>query len=136
MFNEIFVNLPVSDLKKTMAFFDKLGFTFNAQFTNDDAACMVIGPNIYCMLLRRERFMDFIPGGAISDASKSTEVMTALRCDSRERVDEYIGRAIAAGGTTFRPPEDHGFMYGHAFRDLDGHIWEVFWMNPAAMPQA
>ncbi|MFA5940910.1 MAG: VOC family protein [Sinimarinibacterium sp.] len=129
MFSQIFVNLPVQDLKRSMAFFDKLGLTFNPQFTNDDAACMVIGDNIFSMLVRRERFKDFIPDTAICDATKDTEVLVALRCESRERVDECVRRAVAAGGKTFRPVEDHGFMYAHAFKDLDGHIWEAFWME-------
>lgn len=130
MFTDIFVNLPVKDLKKSMAFFDKLGFSFNAQYTNDEAACMVIGEHMYCMLLRHERFSDFIPGSTISDATKTTEVLIALACASRDRVDECVRQAIAAGGTTFRPANDRGFMYEHAFKDIDGHIWELFWMQP------
>ncbi|MEQ1438774.1 VOC family protein [Fontimonas sp. SYSU GA230001] len=129
MISQMFVNLPVKDLKKTMAFFDRLGFGFDPRFTNEDAACMVIGKNIYCMLLRRERFKEYIPDTSICDATKQTEVMVALRCESRARVDEYLRQAVAAGGTTFRPDEDHGFMYARAFKDLDGHIWEVFWMK-------
>lgn len=129
MFSDVFVNLPVKDLKKSMAFFDKLGFSFDPRFTNDDAACMIIGERMHCMLVCHERFKDFIPGSTISNATKATEVLIALGCESRARVDECVRLAVGAGGTTFRPANDHGFMYEHAFKDLDGHVWEPFWMQ-------
>jgi predicted lactoylglutathione lyase len=129
MSKKIFVNLPVTDLKKSMSFFKALGFDFNPQFTDETAACMVVSEDIYTMLLTHPKFKTFIPN-AISDAHKTTEVLVCLSCDSREEVDDLVGKAVKSGGKTFREPEDHGFMYGHAFRDPDGHIWELVWMNP------
>ena len=127
----IFVNLPVKDLAKSMAFFQALGFSFNPQFTDETAACMVISDTIFAMLLTHEKFAGFSPK-PIADTSKTTEVLIALSRDDREAVDAIVKAALAAGGSTFNEPQDHGFMYGHAFRDLDGHVWEVFWMDPAA----
>lgn len=132
--NQIFVNLPVENLDRSVKFFKALGFEFNPAFTDETATCMIIGENMYAMLLVKSRFKDFIPTTEISDAQSTTEVLTALQLDSREAVDEIVSQAVAAGGSSFRPPEDHGFMYGHAFADPDGHKWEPFWMNPEAMP--
>jgi predicted lactoylglutathione lyase len=102
-----------------MGFFSKLGFTFNRQFTNDDAACMVIGENIYSMLITHKHFRGFMPKGKeIADAGKTTEVLVAVTCESRAAVDEMVRKAVAAGGTTYKNPEDHGFMYAHGFQDL------------------
>jgi len=129
----IFVNLPVRDLPRSMTFFKALGYEFTPQFTDDTAACMVIdAPNIFAMLLTHEKFKLFTPK-AISNAKETTEVLICLSCASRSEVDELVRKAVAAGGTTFRDPQDHGFMYGHAFQDLDGHIWEVMWMDPSAV---
>jgi hypothetical protein len=136
MSRKIFVNLPVADLGKSIEFFAQLGFSFNAQFTDETATCMVISDSIFVMLLTREKFSSFTPDTSICDARKSTEVLVCLSADSREAVDALIGKAKAAGGTTFREPQDYGFMYGHAFQDLDGHIWELMWMDPAALEQA
>ncbi|WP_308365793.1 MULTISPECIES: VOC family protein [unclassified Microbulbifer] len=136
MSKKIFVNLPVADLGKSIEFFSRLGFDFNAQFTDETATCMVISDSIFVMLLTREKFSSFTPGMEICDTGKSTEVLICLSADSREEVDALISKATAAGGSAFREPEDHGFMYGRAFRDLDGHIWEVVWMDPAALQQA
>ena len=127
----IFVNLPVKDLAKSMAFFEALGFSFNPQFTDETAACMVISDTIFAMLLTHEKFAGFSPK-PIADTDKTTEMLIALSRDDREAVDAIVKAALAAGGSTFNEPQDHGFMYGHAFRDLDGHVWEVFWMDPAA----
>lgn len=127
----IFVNLPVKDLAKSMAFFEALGFSFNPQFTDETAACMVISDTIFTMLLTHEKFAGFSPK-PIADTDKTTEMLIALSRDDREAVDAIVKAALAAGGSTFNEPQDHGFMYGHAFRDLDGHVWEVFWMDPAA----
>ena len=127
---EIFVNLPVKDLDRSMDFFGALGFDFNPQFTNEQAACMVIAENIYAMLLTEPMFKGFTPKD-IAGATKTTEVMTALSSESREAVDTFLEKAIEAGATEVRDPQDHGFMYGRAFNDPDGHIWEVFWMDPA-----
>lgn len=127
----IFVNLPVKDLAKAMAFFEALGFSFNPQFTDETAACMVISDTIFAMLLTHEKFAGFSPK-PIADTDKTTEVLIALSRDDRAAVDAIVKAALAAGGSTFNEPQDDGFMYGHAFRDLDGHVWEVFWMDPAA----
>ncbi|MDX3907827.1 MAG: VOC family protein [Pigmentiphaga sp.] len=134
MHKQIFVNLPVADLPRSKEFFSKLGFTFNAQFTNNEAACMVIGENIYAMLIGTERFRDFT-NKEISDATLSTEVLVALTCESRGEVDELVSKAVAAGGKAPRAPQDYGFMYSHGFDDPDGHIWEVFYMDPSAVQQ-
>lgn len=130
----IFVNLPVKDLDKSMAFFKALGFSFNAQFTDETAACMVISDTIFAMLLTHAKFKDFTPK-AIADATQTSEVLIALSRENREAVDKIVSDALAAGGTTYNEPQDHGFMYGHGFQDLDGHIWEVMWMDPAAVQQ-
>lgn len=127
----IFVNLPVKDLAKSMAFFEALGFSFNPKFTDETAACMVISDTIFAMLLTHQKFAGFSPK-PIADTDKTTEMLIALSRDDREAVDAIVKAALAAGGSTFNEPQDHGFMYGHAFRDLDGHVWEVFWMDPAA----
>ncbi len=128
----IFVNLPVRDLPRSMRFFEALGFTNNPQFTDDTAACMVIDdPHIFAMLLTHEKFAQFTPK-RISDAHETSEVLICLSCGSRAEVDDTIRTAVAAGGTTFRDPQDYGFMYSHAFQDPDGHIWEIMWMDPKA----
>jgi uncharacterized protein len=129
---KIFVNLPVKELKKSMAFYEALGFKNNPQFTDDTAACMVISEDIFVMLLTHAKFKEFTPK-EISDATKTTEVMNALSRESRAEVDETVRKAKAVGGSTFNDPTDHGFMYHHAFQDLDGHIWEVMWMDPSAV---
>ena len=125
---QIFVNLPVADLPKSIAFFTALGFANNPQFTDDTAACMVVSDTIYVMLLTHPKFQAFTPK-AIADSRKSTEVLIALDCDSREQVDDLVRRAVAAGGSIYAEPVDHGFMYGHSFADPDGHQWEVFHMS-------
>jgi predicted lactoylglutathione lyase len=132
---KIFVNLPVKDLDRTKEFFGKLGFTFNAQFTNGEAACMVISEDIYAMLVTRDRFKDFT-NKEIADATRTTEVLTTLALQSRAKVDEMLNAALKAGGTEARPAEDHCFMYGRSFNDPDGHIWEVFYMDPSAIQKA
>jgi uncharacterized protein len=135
MATQIFVNLPVKDLNRSVKFFTHLGFTFNAQFTDDNATCMIVGENIFVMLLVEPFFQQFTDK-PISDATKQTEVLVALSCESRTRVDELTSLALAAGGTTPMPAKDHGFMYQHGFQDPDGHMWEVFWMDPKGIPQA
>ena len=134
MATKIFVNLPVNDLKKSMEFFTKLHFTFNPQFTDETAACMVVSEDIFVMLLTRDKFKTFTPK-EICDATKSTEVLVCLSCESRDHVDDMVRKAVA-GGTTYNEPQDHGFMYGHGFQDLDGHIWEVMWMDLNAAKDA
>ena len=130
MATSIFVNLPVKDLEKSKQFFSKLGYTFNPQFTDEKAACMVISDTIYAMLLSEPFFKGFIPNKEIADTTKTKEVLTALSTDSRQQVDDMTDKAIAAGGKQFREPEDHGFMYARSFEDLDGHVWEMIWMDP------
>jgi uncharacterized protein len=134
MAKQIFINLPVKDLKKSMAFFKKLGFSFNMQFTDDSAACLMIGENIYAMLLL-EKFFKTFTNKEIADAKKSTEVLIAIDVESREEVDEMIRKAVDAGGATYRNPQDHVWMYGHSFADLDGHQWEVLYMDESQMPK-
>jgi hypothetical protein len=134
MATKIFVNLPVKNLQKSIEFFTKLGFSFNPQFTDENATCMIIGEDIFAMLLV-EAFFKTFTRKEICDATKSTEAIIALSADSRERVDEITSRAIDAGGTTYREPQDHGWMYQKSFQDLDGHLWEIIYMDMNAMPQ-
>jgi len=133
MSRQIFVNLPIADMERSKAFFGKLGFSFNPQFTNDQGACMVIADNIFAMLLVQPFFKTFIDT-EIADATKSTEVLVCLSCSSRAEVDELVKKAVAAGGKPHRQPQDHGFMYGHGFHDPDGHVWELVYMDPNAAP--
>ncbi|MEV7525481.1 VOC family protein [Streptomyces sp. NPDC091371] len=128
----IFVNLSVKDLDATKAFWEKLGYSTNPQFTDENAACLVISDTIFAMLLTEAHFKTFATK-PIADAATSTEVMVALSADSREKVDELVDAALAAGGTEPRPAMDMGFMYGRAFEDLDHHVWEFVWMDPAAV---
>jgi len=130
MARKMFVNLPVKDLKKSIGFFTKLGFTFNPQFTDETATCMIVSED-NVVLLTHDKFKSFTPK-AICDATKSTEVLVCLSCESRENVDDMVRQAVDAGGTTYNQPQDHGFMYGHGFQDLDGHIWELIYMRSSA----
>ncbi|MER6334136.1 VOC family protein [Streptomyces sp. NPDC014983] len=127
----IFVNLPVSDLDASKKFFTALGYSINPQFTNDDAASVVISDTIVAMLLTRPFYATFTKK-EIADATTTSEVLVCLSAESREKVDELVDKALAAGGTE-GPAQDHGFMYGRSFDDLDGHTWEVMWMDPAAI---
>lgn len=124
----IFVNLPVADLAKSMAFFRALGFEFNMDYTDETAACMVIGEHIYAMLVTREKFAGFtnLP---VADAHSATEVLVAVDRPSREAVDEAVRKAVEAGGKVYAEPQDHGWMYYHSFADLDGHRWEMLYIN-------
>jgi uncharacterized protein len=134
MSRQIFVNLPVKNLNKSIEFFTRLGYMFNPQFTDETAACMIISNDIFVMLLTEAKFQIFTPK-AICDATTSTEVLVCLSCESREEVDDMVRKAVAAGGTIYNEPQDHGFMYGHGFQDLDGHIWELICMEPGAAKQ-
>jgi predicted lactoylglutathione lyase len=129
MTTSIYVNLPVKNLDKSVEFFTRLGFSFNPQFTDETATCMIVADNIFVMLLTESKFKAFTPN-AICDAKKSTEVLVCLTALSRDAVDDMVSDAIAAGGSTYNEPQDHGFMYGHGFQDLDGHIWEIVFMEP------
>ncbi|TAK23998.1 MAG: hypothetical protein EPO26_07975 [Chloroflexota bacterium] len=132
MSTKIFVNLPVRDLAKSKAFFAALGYTFNRQFTDENAACMVIAEDIYAMLLVEPFFKGFIKK-EIVDAHRSTEVLIGLSAESKDKVNELVDRAVAAGAVEPGAPQDHGFMYSRSFEDLDGHIWEIIWMDPATI---
>jgi len=133
MHTKIFVNLPVKDLQKSVEFFTKIGYTFNQQFTNEDATCMVISESIYVMLLTEKFFKTFIPNTEIADTSKVTETLTCLSVETKEDVDAIMVRALAAGATEPRPAQDMEYMYGRSYTDLDGHIWELCWMNMAVV---
>jgi uncharacterized protein len=129
----IFVNLPVADLPRAMAFYGALGFTNNPHFTDDSAACMIWGEGIHVMLLTHDKWKSFtnrpIP------PSTSSEVMIAITLDSKDAVNALVDAGAAAGGTAdLNPPQDHGFMYQRTLTDPDGHVWEPFWMDPAAVP--
>ena len=126
---KLFVNLAVRDLKRSMDFFTKLGFGFDPKFTDDKAACMIVSGEAYVMLLSEPFFKTFTRR-ELCDTAKHTEALFALSCGSRAEVDEMVNKAIAAGGKHAMDPQDHGFMYGWSFYDLDGHHWEVLWMDP------
>jgi predicted lactoylglutathione lyase len=129
MATQIFVNLAVKDLNKSKTFFAALGYSFNPQFTNEDAACMVISDSIYVMLLTEPFFKNFT-NKELVDAKKATEVLVCFSAESRAEVDEIVRKAVAAGGRIYNEPQDHGFMYGHGFEDPDGHQWEFAYMEP------
>lgn len=131
----MFVNLPVKDLGKTIEFFTKLGFKFNPQFTDENATCMIIDKDSFVMLLVEKYFKTFIPNKEICDAKKSTETLVALSAESPEKVDEMLDRAVAGGGTEHRKAIDYGWLYGRSFQDINGHIWEIIYMNESAMPE-
>jgi predicted lactoylglutathione lyase len=128
MQRQIYVNLPVKNIERTRAFFSALCFEFNPQFSNENALSMVIEENIYAMLLQEEFFKGFTKK-PIADAAQSTEVLLCLSCRSEKEVDDLVRKALAAGGKAPMPAQDHGFMYGHGFEDLDGHQWELVYMR-------
>ncbi|MGQ4417033.1 VOC family protein [Streptomyces sp. SAS_269] len=128
----IFVNLATDDVEASKKFFTGLGYSINPQFSTDDCACVVISETIVAMLLSKQRYADFTKK-EIADSTRTSEVLICLSAESREKVDELVDGAIAAGGSASGETQDHGFMYGRAFDDLDGHTWEVMWMDPAAV---
>ncbi len=132
----IFVNLPVSNLTRSVDFFSELGFAFDDQFAGDHAACMIIGENMFAMLLVEEYFKRFIPRKEIADSEESAEVVVALSVDCRDEVDCTLDKAVAAGGSECRDATDAGWMYGRAFQDPDGHVWEIFSVDRSRMEQA
>ena len=134
MASKIFLNLAVKDLKKSIDFFTTLGFSFNQQFTDEHATCMIIGENIFAMLVTEQRFKDFTKK-EICNAHKNTEVLIAIDAESREKVDKMVKTAVDAGGSIYMEPQDHGWMHGHGFADLDGHQWEIMYMDENAIPQ-
>ncbi len=133
MTTKIFVNLPVKDLPRSRSFFESLGYSFNPQFSNDQGACLVISDTIYAMLLTEPFFQTFTKK-PISDAKKSTEVLICLSCESKAEVDTLVAKALAGGGAAPNAKQDYGFMYSHGFEDLDGHVWELMYMDPNAAP--
>ena len=133
MASQIFVNLPVKELDRSVRFFTSLGFTFNPTFTDETATCMIVADNIFVMLLTEAKFQSFTPK-PVCDATKATEVLICLGLDSRAEVEAMVAKAMAAGGSTYNQPQDHGFMYQHGFQDPDGHIWELVHMS--GMPDA
>jgi predicted lactoylglutathione lyase len=133
MATQIFMNLPVRDLDRSVQFFTALGFSFNPDYTDENATCMVINDDAYVMLLV-EKFFKTFTSKEIVDATSATEAIMAFSVDSRDAVDQMVGKALAAGGTESQPVQDYGFMYSHSFQDPDGHLWEVMWMDPAGPP--
>ena len=131
--SQIFVNLPVKDLPKSRAFFESLGYSFNPQFSNDQGACMVVSDSIYVMLLTVPFFQTFTQKPVV-DGSKSTQMLICLACESRAEVDSLVEKVLKAGGTAPDAPKDHGFMYFRSYADLDGHQWELMYMDPNAPP--
>ena len=132
MATQIYVNLPVKDLDRSVRFFTALGYAFNPQFTDENATCMIVAENIYVMLLVEPFFQSFTKK-TIVDAHQSTEVLVCLSMDSREAIDALVAKVLAAGGTTPAEPKDYGFMYQHGYQDLDGHLWELVYMVPGEM---
>jgi uncharacterized protein len=132
--NSLFVNLPVADLQRAIGFFSALGFAFNPKFSDENATCLVISEQIQVMLLTTPFFAGFTKK-PVADARAATEVLLALSCETRDDVDVLVAKAVAAGAATPVDSKDYGFMYQHGFEDLDGHQWEVFWMNEAEFPQ-
>jgi uncharacterized protein len=132
MITKIFVNLPVKDLNNTIDFFTKLGFSFNPQFTDENATCMIVGEDIFVMFLVENFFKTFTKKN-ISDTAKSTEVIVALSAQSRQEVDQMINKVVEAGGREPKESQDHGWMYGRSFEDINGHLWEIFYMDEIAM---
>lgn len=130
---QIFINLPVHDLNKSIEFYTKMGFTNNPQFSDDTAKCMVFSDEIYVMILTHEKFKQFATK-PISDASKSTAVLLSLAVESLEKVNEIVDNAVSAGGTEPVPFKDYGFMQQRTVEDLDGHTWEIFYMDMSNMP--
>lgn len=135
MHKQMFVNLAVKDVARSIKFFSSLGYSFNPQFTNEQAAALVLGENLYAMLLDEKFFATFTPKKLI-DAKTHVETLVALPVESREAVEALIAKAIAAGASTPTAPKDLGFMYQHAYTDLDGHVWEIFYMDESAFPGA
>jgi hypothetical protein len=129
----IFVNLPVADLTKSVDFFARLGFAFNSRFSDELATCMVISEQAFVMLLVRPFFATFVTRD-VADPAAATGAIVTVSAESRQEVDALVDRALELGGTVSQQPQDEGFMYGRSFYDLDGHAWEVMWMDPSAVP--
>jgi hypothetical protein len=130
----LFPNLAVQDLDRSVAFFTGLGFEFDPRFTDDTATAMVVNEQATVMLLTESKFREFTTK-ELADPAKRTEAIIAVSADSREDVDQFADRALATGASPAKEPMDLGFMYGRSFHDPDGHHWEIFWMDPAALEQ-
>ncbi|HEX6972162.1 MAG TPA: VOC family protein [Limnochordia bacterium] len=128
---KLFVNIPVRDLQRSIDFFEALGFRFNTHFTDATATCMLVGEDAYFMLITPDKFQGF-SRRPVADARHETGAIFAISAGSRAEVDAFVEQAVASGGSQAADPQDHGFMYVRSFYDLDGHHWEVFWMDPAA----
>lgn len=133
MATRVFINLPVKDLDKSVAFFTELGYRFNPQFTDEKATCMIISDNIFAMLLTEPYFKTFTRK-QVADAKTSTEVLIALDTNSRDEVQQMVAKAKELGATIYAEPQDHGWMYQHSFADLDGHQWELVYMDATQIP--
>lgn len=133
MATQIFINLPIRDLKKSIAFYEAIGFTLNPQFTDETAACMVFTENIFVMLLTYDKFKEFT-SKSIIDANKTVGVINSVSVNSSEEVKNFLDRALNAGGNEYRAPQDMGFMQLRCFEDIDGHNWEVFYMDVSKFP--
>ena len=129
MINAIFLNLPIKNLKRSVDFFTGLGFTFNPQFTSEDSTCMIISANMFAMLCEEAKFQNFL-AKPIADPA-TTEVLISLSCESKDEVNSLSEKAFALGARKVNEAEDHGFMFSWGFEDLDGHVWDLFWMDPA-----
>jgi uncharacterized protein len=134
MATQVFINFPVKDLNRSIEFFTKLGYTFNPQFTDEKATCMIVSDTIFVMLLVEPFFQSFTKKDIV-DTSKAVEVSICLSAESKDAVNDVVNKAVAAGATIPDPANDHGWMYQHSFDDLDGHHWEYAWMDPAGPPQ-
>lgn len=134
MTRQLFVNLPVTDLAKTVEFFTALGFSFNPDFTDENASCMIVNDDAYVMLLVESYFKTFT-SKTVADARSTSEAIMSFSLESREAVDQLVRTALTSGGTPSEEAQDYGFMYTHSFQDPDGHLWEVFWMDPAGPPK-
>jgi hypothetical protein len=131
MHKQIDVNLAVDNLERSKALFSTIGFSFEPQFISEQAACLIFGENMHAMLLVKDLFKSFTRK-SLCNPKESTEALVGLSCDSRDEVDALVAKALAAGGNAPRAPQDYGFMYGHGFEDIDGHIWELIYMDPNA----
>ncbi|MEQ8905216.1 VOC family protein [Ekhidna sp.] len=134
MKKQLYVNLPIQDLKRSKDFFSKLGFTFNEQFSDDSSTAMIVDEGIIFMLLEIEKFQSFIPHKTVADTAKYCGTINAIQVASKDEVNAVIKKAVDAGADEYKEAQDYGFMYGRSIEDLDGNCWEFFWMDPSQMP--
>jgi predicted lactoylglutathione lyase len=136
MSKQIYLNIPIKDLKRSTEFFTALGYTFNAQFTNEKATAMVVSPDITIMLLTEEFYKTFMKNKEIADTSKTNEMIIAVNAESREKVDEMVNKAFELGAKPVNDKYDYGWMYGWSFEDLDGHVWEIIYIDESKAPDS